>query len=85
MATLHITAREFRAQQADFLNQADKGVNVVIKRGSERCYALVPVENDDFLTPEMKKRIAKSLQEIKKGLGTKVSTKEELVKFLDSL
>ncbi|RYY07372.1 MAG: hypothetical protein EOP43_03470 [Sphingobacteriaceae bacterium] len=80
------TSRQFREHQKDFFDMADKGQNVVIKRGNKQAYVLTPVSADDlYFTPEMVARIKESRQEIKDGKGIVIKTKEELNTFFDTL
>ncbi|WP_198170314.1 hypothetical protein [Mucilaginibacter arboris] len=80
------TSRQFRAHQKDFFDMADKGHDIVIKRGSKQAYVLIPVSADDlYFTPEMIARIKESQQQIKDGKGIVVGTKEELNTFFDTL
>jgi hypothetical protein len=80
------TSRQFRAHQKDFFDLADKGQNVVIKRGSKQAYVLTPVSTDDlYFTHEMVDRIKESQQEIKDSKGIVIKTKEELNTFFDTL
>ena len=80
------TSRQFREHQKDFFDLADKGQNVVIKRGSKQAYVLTPVSTDDlYFTPEMVARIKESQQEIKDGRGIVIRTKEEMNTFFDTL
>ncbi|MDR1936993.1 MAG: hypothetical protein LBQ73_00660 [Tannerellaceae bacterium] len=47
--------------------------------------ALVDQKEDDFFTPGMLADIAESLQDAKEGKGVRVSSKEELIRYLNSL
>ena len=86
MAVLQITSREFRDKQKTFFDLADKGEHIVIQRGKKKSYTITPIEEDDlFFTPQMLEKIDLSIQEAQKGEGTRISGKEELIAFLDSL
>ncbi len=79
------TSTQFREHQKYFFDLADKGQNIVIKRGSKQAYALTLVSTDDlYFTPEMVARIKESRQEIKHGKGIVIKTKEELNTFFDT-
>lgn len=65
---------------------ADKGQNIVIKRGSKQADVLTPVSAEDlYFTPEMIARIKESWQQIKDGKVIVIKTKEELNTFFDML
>ena len=86
MAIVETTSRNFREHQKDFFDMVDKGKKVVIRRGSKQAYVLTPISQDDlYFTDEMIQRIKESEQEIKKGKGIKVTSKDELQQFFDSL
>jgi len=53
MAVLQISTREFRDRQAAMLDMADRGENVVIRRGN-KAYVITPISDDDlYFTPEI--------------------------------
>lgn len=86
MKIIETTSRQFRERQKDFFDMADKGEKVVIKRGSKQAYVLTPVSDDDmYFTPEMVQRIKDSEQEVKKGKGIVIKTKEDLDAYFGSL
>ncbi len=51
MAVLRITSREFRDKQKSFLDLADKGEQIIIRRGKKKAYKLFQIEDDD--TPDI--------------------------------
>ncbi|SFI85430.1 hypothetical protein [Myroides guanonis] len=86
MAVLEITARDFRNKLKDCFNLVDKGQRVVIKRGSEKSYLLVPIDVEDVvLSSEMELKLERSIEQIKEGKSTTVKSVDELNKFLESL
>lgn len=86
MSILEITARNFRNNLKDCFNLVDKGQRVVIKRGSEKSYLLVPIEVEDVvLSPEMELKLDRSMKQIKEGKSTTVKDIGELKKFLETL
>ncbi len=86
MAIVEVTSREFREKQKTYLDMADKGIQVILKRGSKQAYALTPITNDDlYITPELKERLDKSILQAKEGNTIRISSHEELDKFLNSL
>ena len=66
MAILQVSSRQFREKQKTFLELADIGEQVVIKRRSKQAYLLTPINDDDlFFTPEMLEKIDLSIQQAK--------------------
>lgn len=83
---LVISSREFRDNQKKYFEKADEGEQVIVQRGKNNAYALTPVTDDDwYFNPAMIKRLKESIQQAEEGNVIKVSGKEELQKFLDSL
>ncbi|MDR3133815.1 MAG: hypothetical protein LBU42_07310 [Prevotellaceae bacterium] len=75
---IQVSSREFRTKQKDYFDLADSGVRIILRRGRKQAYILNPVDDEDlFLSPALKARIDKGLQEIKEGKG-KDYTLEEL-------
>jgi hypothetical protein len=86
MNILEVNSREFRDKQRAYFDLADEGQRVVIRRGSRKAYVLTPVNDDDlYFTPKMLEKIDASIQQAKEGKTTKVSNREELKLFLESL
>ena len=46
-----VSSREFRNHQARYLNLVDNRYQVLIQRGRNRSYRLIPVAEDDYITP----------------------------------
>lgn len=85
MAIIQFSTREFRERQASILDLADKGQNVVIRRGN-KAYTLTPITEEDLcFTPEVLERIDESLQQVKEGKVHSFDNVEELDRFLDTL
>lgn len=54
---LQVTSREFRDKQASWLDIADQGEQVVIRRKGKRSYMLTPIYDSDItITPELEQR-----------------------------
>lgn len=84
MAVLQVSTREFRDRQATILDMADRGVNIVIRRGN-KAYAITPISDADlYFTPEILAKIDRSLQEAKEGRVHNFDDIEALDKFIDS-
>lgn len=85
MAVFQISTREFRERQASVLDMADRGENIVIRRGN-KAYALTPISDEDlYFTPEIKAKINRSLQEVSSGKVRRFDSAAELDKFLETL
>jgi PHD/YefM family antitoxin component YafN of YafNO toxin-antitoxin module len=86
MATIEVTSREFREKQKAIFDKADNGEKIIIKRGKKQAYVLTPISVDDlYFSPEMLAKIEASKKEVEKGEITKISSKEKLKEYLDSL
>jgi hypothetical protein len=74
---IQISSREFRTRQEDYFDLADGGARVILRRGRKQAYILAPVDDADlFLSPGLKARIDRGLQEIKEGKGREYSLEE---------
>jgi len=83
MAILQITSREFREKQKSMFDLADKGEKIIIRRGKNKAYTLVALEEEDlYFTPEMLAKIDSSLQEAKAGKVFAMLPNENLSEFL---
>ena len=84
---LVISSRDFRSNQSKYLGMVAKGLCVVLTTRNMGSFKIVPVSEDDTLMTreELYKKIDKGIKEIQEGKGYRVSTKEELERFLDSL
>lgn len=45
---LVISSREFRDKQAEYMDKADKGEQVIVQRGRNKAYAITPVQTSDI-------------------------------------
>ena len=82
-----ISSRDFRSNQSKYLGMAARGQGVVLTTRNLGSFKIVPVNEDDTIMTkdELYQKIDRGIQEIKEGKGYKVTTKEELERFLDSL
>ncbi len=82
-----ISSREFRDKQKSYLDKVDEGVEVLIRRGKNKSYRIIPVQEDDTLMSkeEFFAKIDKALEEAEQGKVTRIRSKEELSAFFDSL
>jgi hypothetical protein len=47
---LVISSREFRDSLAQYFDLADKKEHIIIQRGKDKSYRLVPITKDDYVT-----------------------------------
>lgn len=82
-----ISSREFRDKQKNYLDKVDEGVELLIRRGKDRSYRIVPVKEDDTLMSkeEFFAKIDRALEEVEQGKVTRIQSNEELSAFFDSL
>jgi hypothetical protein len=86
MEILEVTTRQFREKQKDFFELADKGKQILIRRGKKQAYFLSPVEESDFtVTPALLAKLDKIRQQVKEGKYIECKTVEESIKYLESL
>jgi hypothetical protein len=89
MQVIEVKGRDFRTNQKTYLDMSDKGTQVVIRRGLNKRYVLMPIAPEDdydrYFTPEIRARIDLSLKQAAEGKVTKPMDKEELLAFLDAL
>lgn len=80
---LVISSREFRQNQKEYFEKADKGEQIIVQRGKNKAYALTPVsESDLYFNADMVKKIKQSIKEVEKGETKKVSSPDEISKML---
>jgi len=84
---LVISSREFRANQKSYLDKADEGAQILIQRGKNKSYRLVPVVEDETIMSkeEFFAEIERSWQQYEKGEFTRIESKVDLKDFLNSL
>jgi len=82
-----VSSREFRDKQKSYLDRVDEGVELLIRRGKNKSYKIIPVKEDDTLMSkeEFFAKIDKALEEAEQGKVTRITSKEELSAFFDSL
>ncbi|MCX2493260.1 type II toxin-antitoxin system prevent-host-death family antitoxin [Pedobacter sp. PF22-3] len=83
---LVVSSREFREKQAEYMDMADSGEQIIVQRGKNKAYSITPITNDDiYFSKVMVEKIEKSLLQAKNGEVTKVTGKDALVEFLKDL
>lgn len=45
---LVISSREFRDKQAEYMDRADRGEQIIVQRGRDKAYAITPVKSSDI-------------------------------------
>lgn len=81
-----IISSEFREKQAEYMDRADNGEQIIVQRGKNKAYSITPITEDDlYFTPEMLAKIELSIKQAKEGTITTVRGSEELKQFLSSL
>ena len=66
---LVINSREFNENPTIYFNKVDKGVEVLVKRGKNKSYKIVPTVEDDTLMSEDEffAKIDRALKEAEEG------------------
>lgn len=82
---LIVSSREFRDNQKKYFDSVDNGEQVIVQRGKDRSYKLVPVTSSDVCMTEEEfyEKIDRSIQQAKEGKVLRVSTNDDLKKLLD--
>ncbi len=77
-----VSSREFRDKQKSYLDRVDEGAEILIRRGKNKSYKIVPVKEDDTLMSkdEFFAMIDRSLEEVEQGKVTRLTPelREEL-------
>lgn len=83
---LIISSREFRENQAEYMDRVDNGEQIIVQRGKNKAYSITPVTEDDlYFTPKMVARIKQSIEQVNEGKGITIKTQDGLKSFLDAL
>jgi prevent-host-death family protein len=78
-----ISSREFRQHQAEYFERVDKGEQIIVQRGKNKAYKLLPInENDMYLNTEMVEKLKKSISEIENGQLKRISSAAEIKELL---
>jgi len=66
---LVISSREFRENQKKYFDLIDQKEQVIVQRGKNKSYALVPIDETVkyFSEPEIMERLEQSIEEAKRG------------------
>lgn len=82
-----VSSGEFRQNQKEYFDKIDKGEEVIVQRGKNKSYKLVPVTADDTLMSkkEFYDKIHKVLKEMDEGNVTKLTPEMQKEMFQDFL
>jgi antitoxin YefM len=76
---LVISSREFRQNQKLYFERADKGEQIIVQRGTNKSYALTPINEDDvYFSAEMIQKIKLSAEEAKNGDVKRITSSAEI-------
>lgn len=74
-----ISSREFRQNQADYFDRIDKGEQIIVQRGKDKSYKLMPIgDSDVLLTEQSLKKLFTSLEEIKNGNSVVLNSENDI-------
>ncbi len=75
---LVISSKEFRDNQKKYFDLVDQNHQVIVQRGKDRSYVLVPISAEDrfFLDPKIIAEVNEGIAEYKSGKGIKVPREE---------
>ncbi|MEI7595048.1 MAG: prevent-host-death protein [Bacteroidota bacterium] len=78
-----ISTREFRAKQKVYLDLIDNNEQVIVQRGRNKAYSLVPItETDKYFNSEVLKRLDESIKQIEDGKVITIESKDEIKNLL---
>ena len=85
MSVIEVTSREFRDNQKSYLERVKEG-NTIILRKKMDSFVITYVEPEEIrFSPEMESKIERAKKQAKEGNVKRISGKEELTAYLDSL
>ena len=84
---LVVSSKEFRDNQKNYLDKIDEGIEILLHRGKNKAYRIIPVTEDDTLMSKEAffAKIDKSLAEAREGNLETFDTVESLMNFLEKL
>ena len=84
---LVISSKEFRDNQKNYLDKIDEGIEILLQRGKNKAYRIIPVTEDDTLMSKEAffAKIDKSIAEARDGNLETYDTVESLKNFLEKL
>jgi hypothetical protein len=84
---LVVSSKEFRDNQKKYLDKIDEGIEILLHRGKNKAYRIIPVTEDDTLMSKEAffAKIDKSIAEARDGNLETYDTVESLKNFLEKL
>ena len=79
-----LTISDFKRNMSSSLNRIDAGEQIYFRRGHQ-IYTIIPVQQDNEITPELSAIIEKGRKDYLEGKYVECKNHEELSSFLDSL
>ena len=77
---------DFRKNMASSFDLVDAGERVFVNRGSQRTYAIIPVEDGDLtITPALAAKIEKARKEFREGKTISLKIHEDIERYFDSM
>lgn len=85
MPVIEVTSREFREKQKTYLELADKGERILIRRKG-RSYIITACNSGDVdVSPEMAEKIDRAIESMRDGKVTKLIGKKAINDYLKNL
>lgn len=84
---LVVSSREFREKQAAYFDRVDEGEEILVQRGKNRAYRIVPVTEDDSLLSkeEFFEKIDRSIKQANEGKVIRMKEGQSVADFLREL
>ena len=81
-----VSSREFRARQKEYLDLAEDGEVVYVRRGKETMFRITPVKDDSLMTKEeFYAKIKRSLKQAEEGKVTRMEPGQTIEEFIDKV
>lgn len=81
-----VSSREFRARQKEYLDLAEEGEVVYVRRGKETMFRITPVKDDSLMTKEeFYAKIKRSLKQAEEGKVTRMEPGQTIEEFIDKV
>lgn len=79
-----ISSREFRENQKKYFDLIDKNEQVIVQRGKNQSYKLVPIQREETLLTEAEfyAKINHALKEVQQGKITEIKSSEDFKTLL---
>ncbi|PWS32943.1 type II toxin-antitoxin system Phd/YefM family antitoxin [Pedobacter paludis] len=83
---LVVSSREFREKQAEYMDKLDNGEQIIIQRGKNKAYSIMPIKDEEiYFSPQMIQKIKDSILQAKQGKTIKIGNSEDLEDFFKNL